>query len=111
MFASPVLGARPGVFEALADPTRRWMVERLARGGSLTPTMLADQLPISRQAVSRHLGVLQQGGLVTARKDGREQRYQLALAPLRDATAWLTGIEAEWDTRLAALGNLLAAEE
>ena len=107
MVARPVFTGQPGVFEALADPTRRWMIERLARGGSLTPTSLAEELPISRQAVSRHLSVLQHGGLVSARKEGREQHYQLAVDPLRDAAAWIAGIEQEWDRRLAALGKWL----
>ena len=109
MVAEPIVDERPGVFEALADPTRRWMIQRLARTGSLTPTALAGDLPISRQAVSRHLGVLQHGGLVTVRKDGREQRYQLAVDPLRDVAAWIAGIEQVWDRRLAALGELLSA--
>ena len=110
MVAEAVIDERPGVFEALADPTRRWMIQRLARTGSLTPTALAGDLPISRQAVSRHLGVLQQGGLVTVRKDGREQRYQLAVDPLREAASWIAGIEQEWDRRLAALGEFLSAD-
>jgi DNA-binding transcriptional ArsR family regulator len=107
MVAERVIDERPGVFEALADPTRRWMIRRLARSGSVTPTALAEELPISRQAVSRHLSVLQHGGLVTVHKEGREQRYRLAVDPLRDAAAWIAGIEQEWDTRLAALGDLL----
>ena len=110
MVAEAIVDDRPGVFEALADPTRRWMIQRLAHSGSVTPTVLAEELPITRQAVSRHLGVLQRGGLVTVRKDGREQRYQLAVDPLRDAAAWIAGIEQEWDARLAALGDLLGEE-
>jgi len=110
MVAEAYPDEQAGVFEALADPTRRWMIERLARVGSTTPTALAGELPISRQAVSRHLGVLQAGGLVTVRKDGREQRYQLAVDPLRDAADWIARIEHEWDTRLARLGDLLAEE-
>jgi DNA-binding transcriptional ArsR family regulator len=107
MVAERVIDERPDVFEALADPTRRWMIQRLARSGSVTPTALAEELPISRQAVSRHLSVLQHGGLVTVHKEGREQSYRLAVDPLRDAAAWIAGIEREWDTRLAALGDLL----
>jgi DNA-binding transcriptional ArsR family regulator len=110
MVAEPIVDERPGVFEALADPTRRWMIQRLARSGSITPTALAGELPISRQAVSRHLGVLHSGGLVTVHKEGREQRYRLAVDPLRDAAAWIAGIEREWDRRLAALGDLLSEE-
>ena len=108
MVAEAVIDDRPGVFEALADPTRRWMIQRLVHSGPITPTVLAKELPITRQAVSRHLGVLQRGGLVTVRKDGREQRYQLAVDSLRDAAAWIAGIEQEWDARLAALGDLLS---
>jgi DNA-binding transcriptional ArsR family regulator len=107
MVAEPVAGDRTDVFAALADPTRRWMVERLARGGIATPTELAAERPITRQAVSRHLGVLAEGGLVTARRSGREHQYQLAVATLRGVTAWIGSIEAEWDERLAALGKLL----
>jgi DNA-binding transcriptional ArsR family regulator len=110
MVAEPIVDERPGVFEALADPTRRWMIQRLARSGSITPTALAGELPISRQAVSRHLSVLHSGGLVTVHKEGREQRYRLAVDPLRDAAAWIADIEREWDTRLAALGDLLSEE-
>ena len=110
MVAEAVTGDRPGVFEALADPTRRWMIQRLARSGASTPTVLAEELPITRQAVSRHLRVLKEGGLVTAHKDGREQQYQLAVDSLRDAGQWIAGIEHEWDTRLAALGELLGKE-
>jgi DNA-binding transcriptional ArsR family regulator len=110
MVAEPIVDERPGVFEALADPTRRWMIQRLARSGSITPTALAGELPISRQAVSRHLSVLHSGGLVTVHKEGREQHYRLAVDPLRDAAAWIAGIEREWDRRLAALGDLLSED-
>ena len=106
-----VSGDRAGVFEALADPTRLWMVHQLARSGSLTPTLLARELPISRQAVSRHLGVLQQRGLVTVRRDGREHRYALAVDRLREAAEWIAGIEREWDIRLAELGDFLALDD
>ena len=100
----------PDVFAALADPTRRWIVMQLARSGSTTPTALAGVLPISRQAVSRHLRVLTEADLVTVRSVGREQRYGLRPEPLRDAAAWIAGIEQEWDDRLAALGRLLSDE-
>ena len=110
MVAEAVPDDGPDVFAALADPTRRWMIQRLARSGSVTPTTLAGELPISRQAVSRHLGVLREGGLVSVQRDGREQRYQLALDPLRDAAAWIATIEQEWDARLEAFGRLLEEE-
>ena len=100
----------PDVFAALADPTRRWIVRQLARSGSTTPTALAAALPISRQAVSRHLAVLRDCQLVMVETRGREQRYGLRPEPLRDAAAWIAGIEQEWDARLAALGRLLAED-
>lgn len=101
----------PDVFEALADPTRRWMLQRLAREAELTPTRLAGDLPISRQAVSRHLQVLRQSNLVAVRSIGREQRYRLSPAPLDEASAWIRDLELAWDNRLIALGNLLASGE
>ena len=107
MVAEAILDDQPGVFEALADPTRRWIVQRLARSGPVTPTALAAELPITRQAVGRHLSVLRAGGLVTVHPSGREQRYELTPAPLRDAANWLASIEREWDSRLDALGQLL----
>ena len=105
-----VVNDRADVFAALADPTRRWIVQQLARSGSTTPTALAAALPISRQAVSRHLRVLTESDLVTVQSAGREQRYGLQPEPLRDAAAWIATIEKEWDARLTALGRLLADE-
>jgi DNA-binding transcriptional ArsR family regulator len=109
--AEAILDDQPGVFEALADPTRRWIVQRLARAGPVTPTALAAELPITRQAVGRHLSVLRAGGLVTVQPVGREQRYELKVDPLRDAANWLASIEQTWDNRLDALGQLLAEDE
>jgi DNA-binding transcriptional ArsR family regulator len=111
MVAERVPDDQPGVFEALADPTRRWIVQRLAGSGPVTPTALAAELPITRQAVGRHLSVLRAGGLVTVQPIGREQRYELKPAPLRDAATWLASIEQQWDTRLDALGQLLAEDD
>ena len=111
MVAEVIPDDRPGVFEALADPTRRWIVQRLARSGPVTPTALAAELPITRQAVGRHLSVLRASRLVTVQPVGREQRYELTVDPLRDAAAWLTAIEQDWDTRLDALGKLLAEDD
>ena len=109
---SSVLGTGgPDVFEALADPTRRWMLNRLARDGAQTPTRLAAELPISRQAVSRHLSVLERSNLVRVESSGREQRYHLSPAPLDEATRWIRELELAWDSRLLALGQLLASEE
>jgi DNA-binding transcriptional ArsR family regulator len=111
MIGSGPVANSPDVFAALADPTRRWMLQRLARDGSQTPTRLAEDLPISRQAVSRHLSVLEECRLVRAEQVGREQRYHLTPAPLDDARAWMRDLELAWDSRLIALGQLLADQD
>jgi DNA-binding transcriptional ArsR family regulator len=91
------------VFDALADPTRRRLLGTLAQGGDATATELAIGLPISRQAVLKHLNALREAGLVQGRRTGREVRYGLTPAPLSDAVAWIAAVGAQWDGRLAAL--------
>ncbi|MBV8691932.1 MAG: winged helix-turn-helix transcriptional regulator [Actinobacteria bacterium] len=95
------------LFAALADPTRRAVVESLARQGAASATQLAARFPISRQAVAKHLGLLEEAGLVTGTRLGRELRYELTPAPLEDAMAWMVEIGAGWDRRLAALAKHL----
>jgi DNA-binding transcriptional ArsR family regulator len=94
------------VFTALADPTRRQMVERLA-GGSATATGLARELPITRQAVAKHLALLRGARLVSSARVGRETRYTLEPRPLSDAARWIARVGGEWDERLGALERLL----
>ncbi len=96
-----------GVFAALADPTRREIVASLARGAPQTPTTLAATLPITRQAVAKHLHALDAAGLVHAAREGREVRYRLTPEPLADAAAWLAAVGADWDDRLRRLHRLL----
>ncbi|HET9738433.1 MAG TPA: metalloregulator ArsR/SmtB family transcription factor [Solirubrobacteraceae bacterium] len=91
------------VFGALADPTRREVMLSLAERPGLTASHLAGELPITRQAVAKHLGALSTAGLVTARREGRETRYTLTPAPLVDAMQWMTDVGAEWDERLERL--------
>ena len=97
-----------GVFAALADPTRRRVVEKLAGGGTVTATSLAAQLPITRQAVAKHLAALQGADLITARRVGRETHYRLRPQPLDEAAEWIQTVSAEWDDRLAGLRRSLA---
>lgn len=87
---------------ALADPTRRELLERLARGEA-SATVLARDLPISRQAVVQHLGVLDAAGLVRSTRHGREVRWSPRPDGLIAAAAWLTGLAEEWDRRLSAI--------
>lgn len=98
------------VFDALADPTRRRLLERLAASGPLSITDLAAPFPISRQAVSKHLTALAEAGLVRAERRGRTRLLTFAPEPLADASSWIARIEARWDARLAALHDLLADE-
>jgi DNA-binding transcriptional ArsR family regulator len=91
------------VFVALADPTRRRVVETLARGGTVTASSLAAELPITRQAVAKHLSALRGADLVTATRVGREMQYKLRPQPLDDAAQWIQMVSAEWDDRLGAL--------
>ena len=79
------------------------MVETLARGGTVTASGLAAQLPITRQAVAKHLSALRGADLVTATRMGRETHYELRPQPLDDAAQWIQTVSAEWDDRLGAL--------
>jgi DNA-binding transcriptional ArsR family regulator len=91
------------VFSALADPTRREVLRSLSQRPDLTASRLAGELPISRQAVAKHLAALQRAGLVEPRRDGRETHYVLTPAPLADAMGWMADVGAAWDGRLARL--------
>lgn len=93
------------VFSALADPSRRFVVETLAERGSATPTELAGELPVTRQAVTKHLAALRAAGLVRAERHGRETRYELDPTPLGDAAGWIAQVGTQWDERLAALAR------
>jgi DNA-binding transcriptional ArsR family regulator len=93
------------VFVALADPTRRSVVRTLARQPALTASRLAGDLPMSRQAVTKHLAALDRAGLVQARREGRELRYSLTPGPLADAMEWMADVGGRWDERLARLAE------
>jgi DNA-binding transcriptional ArsR family regulator len=102
----------PGaVFAALADPTRRGLLDRLAAHGAASATTLAKELPVSRQAVVQHLAVLDAAGLTVARRRGREVRHSVRPAALTAAAEWMTRIAAQWDERLAAIAGLAEAGE
>src|SRR3954447_7364091 len=107
MTAPMMMLPRTDVLPGLADPTRRWVIRRLANGAVMTPTRFAAELPISRQAVSKHLAVLEASKLVRAKAEGRENHYQLEIEPLQQAEEWIREIEQIWDRRLAALGRFL----
>lgn len=94
------------VFSALADPTRRHLMQRLSGGGA-SASELATQLPISRQAIVKHLAALSEAGLVTAERDGRHVRYRLTPGPMSEAMDWMVDVGAQWDARLSALAGFI----
>ncbi|OKJ78246.1 ArsR/SmtB family transcription factor [Streptomyces sp. CB02460] len=100
-----------GVLAALADPTRRRLLDLLATRGEATATTLAGPLPVSRQAVVKHLAVLEAAGLVSGGRVGREVRYAVRPAAL-DATArWMASLAASWDRRLDRIKRVAEAAE
>jgi DNA-binding transcriptional ArsR family regulator len=105
MAASADVGA---VFAALADPTRRQVVQSLSAGSTVTASALARDLPVTRQAVAKHLAFLNDAGLVAAERRGRETHYRLTPAPLTEAASWMAAVGAEWDDRLESLRAHLA---
>jgi len=96
------------VFVALVDPSRRGILAALASGGPATATDLASRLPITRQAIAKHLGLLAEAGLVTAEPGERRRiRYRLHSAPMQVAQQFLAALARDWDGRLDALRNHL----
>ncbi|MGI9585607.1 MAG: ArsR/SmtB family transcription factor [Acidimicrobiia bacterium] len=93
----------PSAFAAIGDPTRRQILEWLDGGGSATATELADRLPITRQAVTKHLRELEVAGLVVSSKQGRENRYEALPSGLEPVQVWLETRAAAWDQRLDRL--------
>ena len=92
------------VLAALADPTRRHVVETLLQDGSTSVPALTASLPITRQAVAKHLAALDEAGLVErAPSPGREVRYRLRPGAIAPASEWLGGVAADWDRRLERL--------
>jgi DNA-binding transcriptional ArsR family regulator len=96
------------VFSALADPTRRAILAALAEDGRATATDLAARLPITRQAIAKHLALLAEAGLVTAEPGERRRvRYRLRSAPMRVAQQFLAALARDWDSQLEALKDHL----
>ena len=97
------------VLAALADPTRREVLAAVAsRAGTATATELALELPITRQAITKHLTVLAEAGLVTSVRHGREARYRVVAGSLRPAADWIAHTEASWAGAVHRLQRHLA---
>jgi DNA-binding transcriptional ArsR family regulator len=106
-----VTGESPAeeVLAALADPTRRRILDLLAARGEATATVLAAELPVTRQGVVKHLAALDRAGLVAGHRQGREMRYRLRPERLSATARWMDQVAAGWDARLAAIKHLAEA--
>jgi predicted transcriptional regulator len=94
------------LWSAMGDPTRRRMLDLLLVDGFGTATTLSEQLPVTRQAVAKHLGVLDRVGLVNVTPAGRERQYRIDDAQLSRAVAQLSAVGAEWDRRLGRIKRI-----
>jgi DNA-binding transcriptional ArsR family regulator len=103
--------ASDAVFAALADPTRRQVLRLVAERGPTSATLLERELPVTRQAVVKHLVVLSRAGLVTRQRAGQEVRYTLAPEPLDDVSAWIAELGSRWDDRLARLRQVVLDQQ
>ena len=112
---SVVSGTRTAVdddlWSAIGDPTRRTMIDLLLAGGPGTATSLSDRLPVTRQAVAKHLAVLDRAGLVHSETTGRERHFRLDEAQLARAVAQLSQVGSTWDARLRRIRSIAEAIE
>ena len=97
------------LWSAIGDPTRRRMLDLLLAGSAGTATALSDELPVTRQAVAKHLGVLDRVGLVHATQAGREKRYRIDEAQFARAVAQLNAVGNTWDARLRRIKQIAEA--
>jgi DNA-binding transcriptional ArsR family regulator len=95
------------VFSALADTTRRRLLSNLAESSPKTATQLAQEFPITRQGIMKHLNLLVEAGLVQTQAQGREKRYSFTSKPLRGVSEWIEAIGAKWDERLQRLKTMV----
>ncbi len=97
------------LWSAIADPSRRQVLDLIVSNGDVSASWLAGRVPFSRQAVSKHLAVLEQAGLVSRRKHGREVLYQIQAGRLDQATRAMADLAAQWDRRLGTIKRLAEA--
>lgn len=99
------------VFNAIADPTRRRLIRMLSEAEEIPLHELTERFPMGRTAVSKHLAILKEAGLVLDRKVGRETRFRLNAAPLREIQDWVAFYSKFWSSNLLRLNRLLEEEE
>jgi DNA-binding transcriptional ArsR family regulator len=97
------------LWSAIADPSRRRVLDLLIRNGEASASRLAGRVPFSRQAVSKHLVVLEEAGLISRRKHGREVLYQVEAVRLDQATRAMADLARQWDRRLDTIKQLAEA--
>jgi DNA-binding transcriptional ArsR family regulator len=97
------------LWSAIADPSRRRVLDLLVRSGEASASRLAGEVPFTRQAVSKHLVVLEQAGLISRRKEGREVLYAVDAERLDQASRAMAGVARQWDRRLDAIKRLAEA--
>jgi ArsR family transcriptional regulator, cadmium/lead-responsive transcriptional repressor len=97
------------LWSAIADPSRRRVLDLLVRGGEATASALAHEVPFTRQAVAKHLTVLEEAGLVTRYREGREVRFRVDPVRLDQATRAMARLASDWDSRLTTIKRLAEA--
>jgi DNA-binding transcriptional ArsR family regulator len=102
--------APDAVFAALADPTRRRVLRLVAERGPTSATLLEPELPVTRQAIVKHLAVLNRAGLISGQRAGQEVRYALVSGSLDEVSDWIAEIGSRWDERLARLRRVVLDE-
>lgn len=97
------------VFEALADPTRRRVLELISERGEASASSLARELPVTRQAIAKHIELLARAGLIDSRRSGRELLFRPTPEPMSEAMRWMSAVGSRWDSRLARLERQLGS--
>ena len=105
------VGAVDDVIVAIADPTRWRLLNSLANRGQGTATTLATEVPVSRPAIVKHLGILDRAGLVGSRRAGREVIFYVRPERLDETARWMSRLASEWDARLAAIKRIAESAE
>lgn len=106
MMSAPVQPVDDELWSAIGDPTRRRMLDLLLSDGMGTATSLGQQLPVTRQAVAKHLAVLDRAGLVRSTSAGRERRYRVDEVQFTRAVAQLSAVGSAWDARLQRIKRI-----
>jgi DNA-binding transcriptional ArsR family regulator len=111
MLNEPMHEHQQRIFTAVADPVRRSLLVNLAESSPRTATQLAEEYPITRQGILKHLKILEAADLVTVDQQGREIRYTLTPEPLSELEQWIKDLSGKWDDRLLRLKTFLEQQQ